>query len=132
MLAPPISKQCGRNWTSILFHYTGTGMLFAISYKMPVIPCLVLVLTRNGIMNGNTPLQTAIVMECVSKEHRGKWSSISSLKGMMWSGSAFLGGWMSDSHDYRFAFFVTACVHVVAGSFMLPLSPLLKRMQLTP
>jgi len=106
----------GRLLAANVLHFAGTGSLFLISISSlgVWIECP-LVILRNTLMNSGGPLIQAKVMDLVPQQHRGKWSGIFSLRRMTWSGSAFIGGVLSDSHDYRYAFFITACVHTVAG-----------------
>mmetsp|Transcript_83329 Transcript_83329/g.258773 ORF Transcript_83329/g.258773 Transcript_83329/m.258773 type:complete len:444 (+) Transcript_83329:109-1440(+) len=119
-IAPKMARKVGRAPTILLLHVIGTAMLFCISLStMPALFTAPLVLLRNAVMNGATPLIQSIVMDTVPQRHRGKWSSIASLRRVTWSGSAFVGGLLSDSHDYRFAFFATACVHSAAGVVLL-------------
>mmetsp|Transcript_86471 Transcript_86471/g.269078 ORF Transcript_86471/g.269078 Transcript_86471/m.269078 type:complete len:188 (-) Transcript_86471:110-673(-) len=122
---PLVARRIGRLPTVIMSFYIGTGLLFLISRKAPVVPTLLMVLVRNAVMNGGTPIIQAVVVDMVPQQHRGKWGAIASLKRSSWSGSAFVGGELSDSHDYRFAFFITACVHSGAGLFLFPAAALL-------
>lgn len=119
-LAPSVARKVGRAPTCMMLHVTGVALLFLISWTaMPAPVTVPLVLLRNAVMNAASPLIQSIVMDMVPRQHRGKWSSIASLRRMTWSGSAFIGGLLSDSHDYRYAFFVTACVHSVAAAPLL-------------
>jgi len=119
-IAPKIAQKVGRAPTCFLLHASGVALLFLISLtSMPALFTVPLVLLRNATMNAASPLVQSIIMDMVPQQHRGKWSSIASLRRMTWSGSAFVGGLLSDSHDYRFAFFATACVHSVAGVVLL-------------
>merc|ERR1712032_920545 len=42
---------------------------------------------------------------------RGLWNAVENFTSMTWSGSAFIGGVLADSHDYRFTFLITAFVY---------------------
>eukprot|EP00929_Paragymnodinium_shiwhaense_P019022 TRINITY_DN13099_c1_g1_i2.p1 TRINITY_DN13099_c1_g1~~TRINITY_DN13099_c1_g1_i2.p1 ORF type:complete len:468 (+),score=84.26 TRINITY_DN13099_c1_g1_i2:801-2204(+) len=122
-----IAKGIGRARTVFICHVTATALLFLLgSIKMSVWITVPIVLARNGIMNAASPLTTSIIVDMVPKERRGMWSSLATLRRMTWSGSAFIGGLLSDSHDYRFAFFVTACVHSFSGVMLLPIVALHK------
>lgn len=120
-IAKPMARVLGVMPTVVLTFYAGTAALFAISSKLcrSVYITIPLVLARNALMNMGGPLVQKTLMELVPEKHRGKWASLSSLIRMTWSGSAFLGGWLSDRHDYRFAFFITACVHCASGTILL-------------
>eukprot|EP00928_Gymnodinium_smaydae_P032028 TRINITY_DN23316_c0_g1_i1.p1 TRINITY_DN23316_c0_g1~~TRINITY_DN23316_c0_g1_i1.p1 ORF type:complete len:456 (+),score=36.22 TRINITY_DN23316_c0_g1_i1:49-1416(+) len=119
-MAPALAKQMGRLPAALALHCSGTAALFLIAWQpMSAFIEIPLVLVRNALMNSGGPLVQALIMDLVPQEHRGKWSSIASLRRMTWSGSAFIGGMLSDEHDYRYAFFITACVHSVAGIVLL-------------
>lgn len=115
-LTPIMARFVGRLPSALLLHLLGTGLLFVISnHSLGPTLEVPLVLVRNCLMNAASPLVQAIILELVPQKHRGKWSSIASLRRVSWSGSALVGGVLSDSHDYRFAFYITACVHSVSG-----------------
>uniref|UniRef100_A0A7S2LTQ7 Major facilitator superfamily (MFS) profile domain-containing protein n=1 Tax=Zooxanthella nutricula TaxID=1333877 RepID=A0A7S2LTQ7_9DINO len=118
--APCLARKLGRLPAANVFHILGTGLLFLISNQSLGARVEVpLVLLRNAVMNSGGPLIQATILELVPTHHQGKWSSVASLRRMTWSGSAFIGGMLSDSHDYRYAFFITACVHTGAGVLLL-------------
>lgn len=124
-LSTKVSKYCGsRIRSSILAHYVGTALLFVISFGGPAVYILPLVVLRNAVTNSYVPTVQSMLMDLVPREHRGKWSGIASLRRLSWSASAFLGGWLSDAHDYRYAFFITACFHSLSGLFLVFLIPL--------
>merc|ERR1712070_101760 len=128
-ITKPIARLLGVMPTVVLTFFAGTAALFAISsdFCSSVYVTMPLVLARNGLMNMGGPLQQKTLMELVPEKHRGKWASLSSVIRMTWSGSAFLGGWLSDNHDYRYAFFITACVHCVSGTILFVCMLLLRR-----
>lgn len=116
----PVVRWLGRLPVANLLHVSGTCLLFLISNQsLGVAVEVPLVIMRNALMNAGGPLVQSLILELVPSKHRGKWSSLSSLRRMTWSGSAFLGGMLSDQHDYRYAFFITACVHTAAGAVLL-------------
>ena len=90
----------------------------SLSPNMGVYLTVFIVVLRNAVIGAQHSIGRSLIMDLVPKEHRGKWSSIQSLSRMTWSGSAFVGGALSDSHDYRYAFFLTACVHSVCFSIL--------------
>jgi len=115
-MSPRLAKKIGRAPAILFLHSLGVLLLFSISLTtFPVAFTVVLVIVRNAVMNSASPLLQSMIMDIVPQKHRGKWSSIQSLRRMTWSGSAFLGGLLSDSHDYRYAFFITACFHSFAA-----------------
>jgi len=124
-ISPKLAKGVGRAPASMLLHVVATSLLFLISLKvMSAGLTVVCVLSRNAMMNSIAPLLQSILLDMVPQKHRGKWSAIASLRRTSWSGSALLGGDLSDSHDYRFAFLITACFHCVSGAVMLVLTVL--------
>ncbi|CAE8642279.1 unnamed protein product [Polarella glacialis] len=119
-VSPKLARYLGRSRSVILTHYAGCSLMFLISfYKGPAIVVMPLILLRNAVQNSNVPVVQSMIMDLVPSHHRGKWSGIASLRRMTWSGSAFVGGYLSDSHDYRYAFFFTACFHSFSGIFLL-------------
>jgi len=115
-LAPIMARFGGRLPSALLLHLLGTGLLFVISNRSlgPTID-VPLVLVWNCLVAAAPPLVQAVILELVPQKHRGKWSSIASLRRVSWSGSALIGGVLSDSHGYRYTFFLTASVHSVSG-----------------
>merc|ERR1711920_193864 len=73
--------------------------------------CVAFFIVRGGIMNAKGPIDTGIVMDCVDTKYRGRWASLQTISRASWAGSAFMGGWLADTHDYRFTFLITACVY---------------------
>eukprot|EP00923_Selenidium_pygospionis_P060341 GHVN01106182.1.p1 GENE.GHVN01106182.1~~GHVN01106182.1.p1 ORF type:complete len:170 (-),score=24.82 GHVN01106182.1:396-905(-) len=82
---------------------------------------------RGGMMNCGFPIDRSIVNDYIPSRHRGKWNAVQSLTGMTWSGSAMLGGFLSDTHDYRYTFIFTAMIYCVALVIYLPLLWLVPR-----
>jgi hypothetical protein len=60
-------------------------------------------------------------MDFVPSDQRGRWNSIESISAMTWSGSAVIGGYLMDSHDYRFTFVITGWIYLVACCLRTPL-----------
>eukprot|EP00923_Selenidium_pygospionis_P060337 GHVN01106177.1.p1 GENE.GHVN01106177.1~~GHVN01106177.1.p1 ORF type:complete len:168 (-),score=30.95 GHVN01106177.1:544-1047(-) len=79
------------------------------------------------MMNCGFPIDRSIVNDYIPSRHRGKWNAVQSLTGMTWSGSAMLGGFLSDTHDYRYTFIFTAMIYCVALVMYLPLLWLVPR-----
>jgi len=115
------SVKMGRMEASILFHFLGTATLFALCVAKPLYLALPLYFLRGALMNAKQPIITAITMDLVTSDMRGRWSSIQSIAGFSWSGSAFIGGWVAQSSGYRASFAVTAVVYTVAGLMFVPL-----------
>ncbi|CAM9535324.1 unnamed protein product [Phaeothamnion confervicola] len=49
-------------------------------------------LVRTALMNCSKPLTRAIIMDCVPKRQRARWSAIESVNRASWAGSAVVGG----------------------------------------
>lgn len=122
LILPLVPKLGGLRLGTIL-EITATGFLYAISSKSLGIAAEVpLVIIRNSLMNSWSPLLRDLLLDVVPPQHRGKWTSVASLSRTTWSGSAFIGGFLSDAHGYRYAFFITACVHSVTGALLVLLN----------
>lgn len=115
------SQKLGRLEASLLFHILGTATLFLLCVAKPLYLALPLYFLRGALMNAKQPITTAITMDLVTSEMRGRWSSIQSIAGFSWSGSAFIGGWVAQSSGYRASFAVTAIVYTISGLMLLPL-----------
>lgn len=116
------ASQClGRLNAIVLFHFLGTACLFAMCYLENIWLIVPMYILRGALMNAKQPINTAVTMDLITTEMRGRWSSIQSIAGFSWSGSAFIGGWIAQAHGYRFSFFVTALVYTFSGLLYLPL-----------
>jgi len=115
------SVKMGRLEASLLFHALGTLTLFALCAAKPLYLALPLYFLRGALMNAKGPIITAITMDLVTSNMRGRWSSIQSIAGFSWSGSAFIGGWVAQAHGYRASFGLTAVVYTIAGLMMIPI-----------
>merc|ERR1712113_773531 len=84
-------------------------------------------LVRGGFANSTYPIDRSIVMDFTPSSQRGKWNAVESLTSMTWSGSAFVGGLISDSHDCRYTFLITALVYATGCVVQTPLLWLVPR-----
>merc|ERR1719469_1650582 len=116
-----VSASFGRLQAMVIFHLLGTLCLFALAAAQPISVVLPLYYLRGALMNAKGPITQAITMDLVTTEMRGRWSSIQSIAGFSWSGSAFIGGWVAQSHGYRASFAVTAIVYSISGLMLIPL-----------
>lgn len=116
-----VSQLLGRLNAIVLFHFLGTGCLFLMCYLEAIWLLVPLYVLRGALMNAKQPINTAVTMDLITTEMRGRWSSIQSIAGFSWSGSAFIGGMIAQAHGYRFSFFVTALVYTFSGFLYLPL-----------
>lgn len=74
-----------------------------------------------SLQNAAYPIDRSILIDFTPSKHRGKWNSIASLTNMTWSGSAVLGGYLVDRHDYTFTFLITAGIYAVGVLCYMPL-----------
>ncbi|KAF4748464.1 hypothetical protein FOZ63_032934, partial [Perkinsus olseni] len=65
-------------------------------------------------------------MDYVVSKQRGRWNAVESITAASWAGSAALGGWLCDGHDYRYAFGITAHIYTVSLLMRIPLFFLVK------
>jgi len=121
------AKPLGRPQASLLFFSSNVLCLFLLSqvHNLPVL--LAIYLLRGGFANSTYPIDRSILMDFTPSSQRGRWNAVESLTSMTWSGSAFAGGLLSDSHDYRFTFAITALVYACACLVYLPLLWLVPR-----
>lgn len=101
--------------SAFLCHVLGTSCLFALWQAKALPLCVAVYLLRGGIMNAKGPIDSGIVMDCVDSKYRGRWAALQSISRVSWAGSAALGGWLADSHDYRFTFFITGCIYATSA-----------------
>jgi len=121
-LTQKLSKPLGRAQASLLFFTSNVLCLFLMA-ELKYLPFLLIVfLVRGGFANSTYPIDRSILMDFTPSSQRGRWNAIESLTSMTWSGSAFLGGLLSDSHDCRFTFLITALIYATG---CLTYSPLL-------
>jgi MFS family permease len=81
---------------------------------------------RTGIMNAVYPLLESILMDVVPSNQRARWKSLESIAALGWTGSALVGGILSDSHSYQFTFVTTATMQLVGAIILIPIQPLVE------
>ena len=69
---------------------------------------------RAILMNSTLGMSRSVIMDCVAKETRAKWSAIESLSSFSWAGSAALGGVLVDRYGYRSTFAITVGFQMMA------------------
>lgn len=60
-------------------------------------------------------------MSSVPSNERTRWKSLESVAIVSWSGSAILGGVMSDKHGYSYSFAISAFVQLLGAWALAPL-----------
>jgi hypothetical protein len=125
-----LGKRFGRIETSAAFNTAGTLLLYYLTWlsqnvndgetvKKSMI--VFIYLLRTGIMNCCYPLLESVLMDAVPSNQRAKWKSLESISSFGWTGSALVGGILSDKHSYQYTFSMTATVQLVGGLMLLPI-----------
>lgn len=116
------AEACGRAQASCACFFFGAFAFIVLAkvHNLPV--ALFFYFIRSGMANSVYPLNKSIMFDFTPSDQRGRWNAIETLSGSVWSGSAFIGGYLSDSHGYSFTFMFTAGIYMFA---MLIYSPLL-------
>jgi MFS family permease len=94
-------------------------------YKAMLI--VVVYLFRTGIINSSYPLLESILMDNVPSNQRARWKSLESIASFGWTGSALVGGILSDEHSYQFTFAITAWMQLASGLVLLIIQPYVER-----
>eukprot|EP00928_Gymnodinium_smaydae_P097696 TRINITY_DN8910_c0_g2_i1.p1 TRINITY_DN8910_c0_g2~~TRINITY_DN8910_c0_g2_i1.p1 ORF type:complete len:473 (+),score=93.71 TRINITY_DN8910_c0_g2_i1:77-1495(+) len=115
------SEMCGRAQASCACFLTG-AFAFIVLAKVHNLPiALFFYFLRSGMANSVYPLNKSIMFDYTPSHTRGRWNAIETLAGSVWSGSAFIGGLLSDSHGYGFTFLITAGIYMGAMCVYSPL-----------
>ncbi|KAG5509117.1 hypothetical protein JKF63_06126 [Porcisia hertigi] len=119
---PWLIHSCGlgRVPTALFVRLLGTAALaiFATATTMPSL--IMLFLCRNSLMNSVFGITRSVIMDCVHKESRAKWSALESVSFASWAGSAAIGGYITAHRGYRFNFVLTAALQFLASLLMIP------------
>ena len=116
-----VAGRIGRVQSTMVFALSGTCCLFGLAY-VESLPVVILVfILRGAFQNSIYPIDRSIIMDFVPTEQRGRWNSVESISAMTWSGSAVIGGYLMDSHDYRFTFVITGWIYLCACVLRIPL-----------
>lgn len=84
---------------------------------------VVVYLLRTGVINCSYPLLESVLMDTVASNQRARWKSLESIASFGWTGSALLGGILSDTHSYQFTFTMTAWMQLASGLPLLIIQP---------
>lgn len=122
-----LAKPLGRPQASLLFFGSNVFCLFLLSEVQNLPLLLGIFLVRGGFANSVYPINRSIIMDFTPSSQRGRWNAVESFTSMTWSGSAFFGGWLSDAHDYRFTFLITAFLYAVGCLVYAPALKLVPR-----
>lgn len=114
----PLSRVIGRAPAALTANLIGTTALYAMCLiKIPIF-AIATYLLRTAAMNSSYGMQRGILMDVVSKESRGKWSSVENLTAATWAGSSLVGGLLVERFSFQTVFFGTACLYM-CGNIML-------------
>lgn len=126
-LCERIAESIGRVQAALLFSSMGVTCLFILA-RVTFLPLVVIVfLLRGALQNAIYPIDRSIIMDFVPSDQRGRWNAFESISSMTWSGSAVIGGYLMDEHDYRYAFQITAYIYSIAFCMRLPMMWLVPR-----
>ena len=101
----------GRVQTIVLFKGIGVLSLFILVWldsqfqSRPLYALVPPFLAQTGFTDSTYPLEESILMDFVPKNRRGRWKSLEAVAQFGWAGSAILGGYLIDRHDYAFIYY---------------------------
>ncbi|ORC88151.1 putative MFS transporter [Trypanosoma theileri] len=114
----------GRLPAVIAVRIVGTTFLLLLAIARGPMAKFALVVTffiiRNATMNSTMGITRSVIMDCVRKESRAKWSAFESFSSFTWAGSAVIGGYIADAKGYQFTFFITAIIHYAGILVLIP------------
>ena len=126
-----ISRAIGRVPTMLIYSLVSVSLFYVIAtFYHPLedqhfLLALLFVL-QSGIGDAVYPLAESLLMDAVPRNQRARWRALQSMAEYGWSGSAGLGGIISDRGGYQQAFFVSCYIELFAiflFSFLLFLVP---------
>ncbi|KPA75126.1 hypothetical protein ABB37_08793 [Leptomonas pyrrhocoris] len=111
----------GRLPSTIIVRLIGTTLLLLMgTTTLPLNIMLPIYIFRNALMNSTAGVTRSVIMDCVRKENRAKWSAFESFSSFTWSGSAVFGGYIAAAHGYKGTFVITALFHYCSLAVMVP------------
>jgi MFS family permease len=141
-VAQELGKRCGRVETSVGSILLGVALLLGMTglsqevdassslwtdHPYRAAGIVVVYLLRTGIINCSYPLLESILMDTVPSPQRARWKSLESIAAFGWTGSALVGGILSDEHSYQFTFLLTAYMQLASGVILLLIQPLVEK-----
>lgn len=114
----------GRLPAVIMVRLFGTAFLLVLalikrSFLRLTIVVIVFIL-RGSFMNSPVGITRSVLMDCVPKSTRARWSAFENVSSFLWAGSALVGGYIAEARGYQFAFLVTAVLHAVGVLSLVP------------
>jgi len=125
-MTPRIVDCVGRGWACIVFILGGSVLMACVAGARVVWLAAPLFVLRTAVARANVPCTQSIIYECVAKQHRGRWSAVTSFKSASNGVGSFVGGHLADhTGDYRVGFLLTAIIHGVSGLLLIPVARML-------
>lgn len=122
MILGRLASIFGRAKTSVVsFALNGCCFIMLSEIQKPLWLLLLVFMVRGGLANAVAPLDKSIMTDYTPTTQRGFWNALESFSSMTWSGSAFIGGILSDKQDYRMTFKVTGFLYLAACLIYAPL-----------
>jgi len=122
MILGKLASIFGRAKTSVVsFALNGCCFIVLSQIHKPLWLLLLVFMVRGGLANAVAPLDKSIMTDYTPTTQRGFWNALDSFSSMTWSGSAFIGGILSDKQDYRMTFKVTGFLYLGACCIYSPL-----------
>jgi len=115
------SEMMGRAQASLVCFFAGVFAFVVLAEVDNLKVALIFYFVRSGMANAVYPLNKSIMFDFTPSSQRGRWNAVETLSGSVWSGSAFIGGYMADRYSYRFTFLFTAGIYAVACAAYAPL-----------
>merc|ERR1719215_2565417 len=115
------SEWCGRAQASLACFFSGVFAFVVLAETQTLAIALFFYFIRSGMANAVYPLNKSIMFDFTPSSQRGRWNAVETLSGSVWSGSAFIGGYMADHYSYATTFLLTAAVYAFACLIYSPL-----------
>ena len=130
LLLKKLANCVGRPWTIISAKCIGIACLIIMAKysknnknysSMEVYFLCACYILRTAMMNATSPFEKAILMDYSSKENRGKWNSVESLRRSGWTFSAGVGGYIIQLWGFQSIYLITSGIYAFATILLLPI-----------
>jgi len=115
------AERLGRAQASLCCFFAGVFAFVVLAETENMWIALAFYFVRSGMANAVYPLNKSIMFDFTPSSQRGRWNAVETLSGSVWSGSAFIGGYLADRYSYSFTFLFTAGIYAVASAAYSPL-----------
>jgi len=126
------AEKFGRVQAVTISRVFGAAVFLVLASASNLPLALTVYFVRSGMANAVFPLNKSIMFDFTPSNQRGRWNAVATLSGSVWSGSAFIGGYVSDAHGYAFTFLFTAGIYAFACLVYAPLLCIVPRKQTGP